>query len=274
MLDPRPVALDMLFQSMPDPVVVLNDAGRIVDANRAAEQVIGEPDRRLLGRLWTSAVAGAIGWNDLARDLDVRVEQPWMVDGVARWYDVERRALTDDHGGSVGALIVLRDITARKRLEDQLRHDSYSDRLTGLSNRRYYEDECARLRVSREFPVAVFLFDLDGLKVANDTLGNAAGDRLLQAMALFLRQFFRGGDRVFRVGGDEFATLLPSTSAAEAEAVARRLRDSLAVFNEPADVPLRFSSGWAIIEHPDAWDACLKEADAMLYRQKRDGVDE
>jgi diguanylate cyclase (GGDEF)-like protein/PAS domain S-box-containing protein len=269
LLDPRPVARDMLFESMPDPVVVLNDAGIIVDANRAAETVLGEPDRPILGRRWTSAVAGAVGWNDLSTGSPQRIEQPWLVGDSSRWYDVERRAIADRHGRDVGALLVLRDITARKHLEEQLRHESHSDQLTGLSNRRYFEDESARLKASREFPVAIFSFDLDGLKAVNDSLGHAAGDALLQAMATFLRQFFRGGDRVFRTGGDEFATLLPLTTAAEAEAVARRLPEGLFVFNQSNRTTLRFSAGWAVAERPDGWDAALEQADAMLYRQKR-----
>jgi len=61
------------------------------------------------------------------------------------------------------------------------------------------------------------------LKVINDSLGHESGDRLLQSMATFLRQFFRAGDRIFRVGGDEFSVLLPSTNVAEAEAIGARL---------------------------------------------------
>ncbi len=232
LLDPRPVARDMLFESMPDPVVVLNEAGVIVDANGAAEAVLAEADRPILGRRWTSAVAGALGWNGLSSGKLQRTEQPWLVGGATRWYDAERRALSDRHGRDVGALLMLRDITTRKQLEEQLRQQSYSDELTGLSNRRHFEDESARLKASREFPVAIFAFDVDGLKAINDGQGHAAGDALLKSMASFLRHFFRGGDRVFRIGGDEFVTLLPATSAAEADAVAGRLTEGLIAFNE------------------------------------------
>lgn len=269
LLDPRPVALDMLFESMPDPVMVLNDAGLVVDANQAATDVLGGAERRLAGRPWADVVAGAEGWTDLPAGRDDRAERAWRVGSASRWFDIERRPLRDDRGRLVGALIVLRDITPRKHLEDRLRRESYSDRLTGLSNRSYFEDECARLRASREFPVAVFMFDLDGLKTVNDSLGHASGDRLLETMAQFLRQFFRGGDRVFRVGGDEFATLLPSTTGEEAQAVARRLPLGLAEFNRTSAMPLRFSTGWASVAHPDDWVAGLKAADAMLYREKR-----
>jgi diguanylate cyclase (GGDEF)-like protein/PAS domain S-box-containing protein len=269
LLDPRPVARDMLFESMPDPVVVLNEAGVVVDANGAAEAVLGEADRPILGRRWTSAVAGALGWNDLSSGKLQRTEQPWLVGGATRWYDAERRALSDRHGRDVGALLMLRDITTRKQLEERLRQQSYSDELTGLSNRRHFEDESARLKASREFPVAIVEFDVDGLKAINDGLGHAAGDALLKSLASFLRHFFRGGDRVFRIGVVELVTLLPATTAAEADAVAGRLAEGLISFNESSGLSLRFSTGWAVAERPAGWEAALQQADAMLYRQKR-----
>jgi diguanylate cyclase (GGDEF)-like protein/PAS domain S-box-containing protein len=269
MLDPRPVALDMLFESIPDPVLVLNQAGLIVDANRAAIAFLGGPERDLVGRAWREVVADADGWNELPGSRDGRVERLWNVGHASRWFEIERRALDDRFHRYVGALIVLRDITNRKALEDQLRHQSYSDQLTGLSNRRSFDDECGRLKMGREFPIAIVSFDLDGLKAVNDSLGHASGDQLLQTMAVFLRQFFRAGDRVYRLGGDEFATLLPSTTADEAAAVVTRLAASLVAFNRTSAMPLRFSTGWAIVEQPDGWAAALREADAMLYREKR-----
>ena len=229
----------------------------------------GGPYPDLAGQSWNEIVGRADGWNELPDSRAGRVERRWPLEGTPRWFEIERRRLHDRYGRLVGALIVLRDITTRKHLEDQLRHQSYSDQLTGLSNRRYFDDECMRIKASREFPVAVFTFDLDGLKAVNDSLGHASGDQLLQIMAVFLRQFFRGGDRIYRLGGDEFATLLPSTTVEEADAVATRMPASLAEFNETSAMPLRFSTGWAVVEHPDGWTAGLKQADAMLYREKR-----
>jgi diguanylate cyclase (GGDEF)-like protein/PAS domain S-box-containing protein len=268
LLDPRPVARDMLFESMPDLVVVLNESALVVDANQAALEVFGGSDGRLAGRQWSDVVSGAEEWRDLPAQHG-RIERSWGSGATTRWFDIERRPLRDHRGRPVGALVVLSDVTSHKHLEDQLRRESYCDRLTGLSNRRYFDDECSRLKAGREFPVAVFVFDLDGLKLVNDSLGHDSGDRLIQAMAAFLRQFFRGGDRIFRVGGDEFATLLPSTTTTEAEAVARRLTTALDDFNATSGMPLRFSSGCAIIEHACAWDEGLKTADDRLYHAKR-----
>jgi diguanylate cyclase (GGDEF)-like protein len=269
LLDPRPVARDLLFESLPELVVVLDDAGVIVDANQAAIDTLAGPDRPLTGRQWADAVGDAEGWSGVPMGGAARVEKPWRAESGTLWFDIERRPLVDRRQRSLGALIVLRDITARKRLEDDLRRESYSDRLTGLSNRRYFEDECARLRVSREFPVTVVAFDLDGLKIVNDSLGHEAGDRLLQSMAVFLRQFFRAGDRIFRVGGDEFSVLLPSTDATEAEAICTRLGIGLKTFNAKRAMPLQFSAGWAVIERGEMWEGGIRQADERLYSDKR-----
>lgn len=268
MFDPRPMARDILFESMADLVLVLNERGVIVDANRAAVQTLAAAERRLVGRAWSEVVAGAEGWHDLPATHD-RIERLWRRLEPHRWFEIERRPLRDTRDRAIGVLVVLRDITSRKQLEEELRRESYSDRLTGLSNRRHFDYECARLKASRDFPVAVFMFDLDGLKEVNDTLGHDAGDRLLRTMAVFLRQFFRGGDRIFRIGGDEFATLLPATRAAEAQAIAQRMAAGLHIFNRTNATPLRFSSGWAIAAEPGEFEAALKEADAGLYRHKR-----
>jgi GGDEF domain-containing protein len=71
------------------------------------------------------------------------------------------------------------------------------------------------------------------------------------------------------MGGDEFVTLLPATTEAEADAVARRLADGLFAFNKSSNIILRFSAGWSVAERPEEWDAALQQADAMLYREKR-----
>ena len=269
LLDPRPVARDLLFESLPELVMVLDDACVVVDANQAALETFAGPDRGLTGRRWADVVGDADGWSGVATATADRVEKPWRAGAATRWFEIERRLLFDPRGCYLGALMMLRDITARKRVEDELRREGNSDRLTGLSNRRYFEDECARLRMGREFPVAVFAFDLDDLKEVNDSLGHAAGDRLLQTMGLFLKQFFRAGDRIFRLGGDEFSVLLPATAAAEADAIGARLGAALAAFNAASAVPLRFSTGWTVIDRADRWDDGLKEADARLYRDKR-----
>lgn len=269
LLDPRPMARDKLFESMPEAVLVLNETDVIVDANCSAAQMLGTPERDLLGTPWDEAFTSP-EWQSIPHGADNTVERQWTRGATSTWLEVQRTNLWDRRGRSLGLLIVARDVSARKQFEQELRAQSYRDRLTGLSNRRYFDDEAARLQCSREFPVAVFAFDLDGLKQVNDRDGHAAGDELLQAMAAFLTQFFRAGDRVIRQGGDEFLVLLPSTGAEEAERIRARLGGALDQFNGTSQTPLRFSTGVSVAADANDWAAAIKRADERLYEAKRE----
>ncbi|MFN7978380.1 MAG: diguanylate cyclase [Vicinamibacterales bacterium] len=269
LLDPRPVALEKLFDSMPDLVLVLNEHDVVVVANQAAAALLQRSERDLLGERW-SDVFGADDWQSVPHGAHDVVLCRWTAAQGLRWFEVARHNLWDAQDRAVGLLVVARDVTTRKCYEEELRAAGYRDRLTGLSNRRYFDDEAARLQASREFPVAVFAFDLDGLKQVNDKDGHAAGDELLQRMAEFLTQFFRAGDRVVRQGGDEFIVLLPMTTADEAEGIRGRLPSALAQFNEDRTPALRFSVGVSVAADAADWAAAIKRADERLYDAKRD----
>lgn len=148
-----------------------------------------------------------------------------------------------------------------------LTHQALSDPLTGLANRRSFDerlqDELARAQ-RRERPLAVILLDVDDLKVVNDSNGHAAGDTVLRTVAALLRDQARGIDMAARLGGDEFALLLPETDDAGANKLLQRLLDGAAG-------EARFSAGVAIYpEDGRTAETLLHEADAALYRAKRD----
>src|SRR5205085_12588441 len=119
-------------------------------------------------------------------------------------------------------LVSIEDITARKQAEDYLKYLGTHDVLTGLYNRAYFAEELARLGRGRRFPVSMIMADLNGLKEVNDSLGHAEGDKLIRRAAEVLQASVRAEDLVTRTGGDEFAIILPATTAeAAAEAVLR-----------------------------------------------------
>ena len=269
LLDPRPVALETLFNSMADAVLVLNEHDAITMTNDAAAALLQRPELDLLGERWDD-VFTADDWRAVPHGAHDIVQCRWSTARGLRWFEVTRHVLYDAQGRSIGLLVVGRDVTTRKSYEEELRAAGYRDRLTGLSNRRYFDDEAARLQASREFPVAVFAFDLDGLKQVNDKDGHAAGDELLQGMAAFLLHFFRAGDRVIRQGGDEFIVLLPETTADEAEGIRSRLSGALAHFNQGRPAPVRFSTGVSVAADAGDWAAAIKRADERLYDAKRD----
>lgn len=167
-------------------------------------------------------------------------------------------------------LYIVRDITGRKNMEQQLRYMGLHDPVTGLYNRLYFEEEMDRLKDGRHSPVGVIVCDLDGLKLINDTLGHAAGDELLRATAAVLRNSFRSSDVVSRIGGDEFAMLLPLADWQATSLSCQRIREAIDAYNLTCPtVPISLSIGMAVkFDSTHSMVDTFKEADNNMYREK------
>lgn len=157
-------------------------------------------------------------------------------------------------------------------LEAQL--DAHTDFLTGLRNRRYLELVLERelFRVERYGrPLSLMVLDLDGFKQVNDAHGHEVGDRVLKALAACLEGHIRQSDRAVRLGGEEFAVLLPETRLAQALALAERLRQAVAALRVPPVEALSASFGVVQAAPTDSPLSLLKRADEAMYRAKRGG---
>jgi diguanylate cyclase (GGDEF)-like protein/PAS domain S-box-containing protein len=176
-----------------------------------------------------------------------------------------------------GIVLSMRDVTARKALEDELRHQAFHDSLTGLANRALFEDRLvhalARARRNHE-PVAVLFLDLDDFKTINDSLGHEAGDELLRAVAIRIAGVVRVADTAARLGGDEFAVLAETlVDEDEARTVAARLLEAIAL---PFDVDgreLRVSAsvGLAWSDGSLGVKELMRDADTAMYAAKDSG---
>jgi two-component system cell cycle response regulator len=164
------------------------------------------------------------------------------------------------------------EIGAHKQTESQLRWLSFHDKLTGLYSRNYFEEEMVRLEHGRRLPVSILMADVDRMKETNDREGHAAGDALLKRVARLLSGSFRSEDVVARIGGDEFAVLLPGTDAESAQSVLRRLRHVLQEQNaaHPKERALGISFGVSTSEEGVALSDVLKNADRAMYLEKEE----
>ena len=180
--------------------------------------------------------------------------------------------------GEPAYCLILRDITDKRALSENLRSATYGDHLTGLANRRAFfeagELEMLRRAKMPQAPVLI-LIDADHFKAINDSHGHPAGDAVLRHLGATLKSMFRQVDTVARIGGEEFAAILPSASLADAAIVAERLRErvqaSPAMFGGAA-IAYTISIGVAAMDDP----ACtlagfLQRADDALYAAKRGG---
>lgn len=171
------------------------------------------------------------------------------------------------------------DISERKRMEDELRELATTDALTGLANRRRFIDriaeEHARLQRSDDLQAAVLMLDLDHFKRVNDRYGHAVGDAMLVHFTDVLRGQLRRFDTAGRLGGEEFAVLLPGASPAAARSFAMRLRravESTPLGRNGERIAMTVSIGVAAIDADDASaDSALLRADAALYQAKAAG---
>ena len=179
-----------------------------------------------------------------------------------------------------GALRARRDLSSLRATTSELRHLADHDALTGLPNRRRFEEELARhlAHVRRYGPEgAVLVLDLDCFKPVNDTFGHAAGDRLLVRVASVLRQRLRATDVVARLGGDEFAVLLPRVDRAGAAAVASSLVETVRAEAPTADASAVTASVGALAFDAEtlasAPASVLAAADLAMYDAKAAGGD-
>jgi diguanylate cyclase (GGDEF)-like protein/PAS domain S-box-containing protein len=276
-----------LVRNSADIILVLHEDGTIAYESPAVERVLGRTSDERIGRSPLELVHPDD--RDLAKRLLVDLAQTPGAEATAElrlrhadgsWRTIEAAAknLLDDASVS-GIVVNYRDITDRKQLEEQLRHQAFHDPLTGLANRALFMDrlEHALARSRRDRRMAVLYLDLDDFKAVNDSLGHPVGDRLLVAVSERLRGALRPADTAARMGGDEFAVLLDEMPAGAqrreiAERLLRTLRGPYGI--DGRQLPVRVSIGMATPRASgEPADDLLRNADLAMYAAKRKGKD-
>jgi diguanylate cyclase (GGDEF)-like protein/PAS domain S-box-containing protein len=199
-------------------------------------------------------------------------------DGSIVWFESTSRAIVGDDGAISEVVSVSRDISERRRAEEQIEYQAYHDALTGLPNRLLFRDRLtiALAHAKRQHtPLVVMFLDLDRFKNVNDTLGHSLGDGLLRVVAERLRSVLREGDTIARMGGDEFTVLLSDLHHdSDAAKIAQKLLETVAqpVRVEGHELYLTTSIGIALFPNDgDTAELLLKNADSAMYRAKEVG---
>ena len=272
-LSEKQIMLQTLLRAVPAPLVIIaRDSGQLMETNNAAREFFGHAlanPKELLQCLLEATVPAACGQilqhetclpqSDHATPRNVLVVETLVV-----------------VGGQQAIIAIVVDITRRKEMEAHLKMLAATDPLTGLMNRaRFFE--LAHEEISRahryERPLAVVMLDIDLFKNINDTYGHEAGDTALRAFADLCRAMVRSPDSIGRIGGEEFALLLPETNRTNARALAERLRAAVASMRiDGLPVTMTISVGVSeVLPSEDKPDAALSRADAALYEAKRGG---
>ncbi len=189
-------------------------------------------------------------------------------DGEERWVHGHGKIEFDPLDNAVRLIGMIQDVTDRKQTEEKIVYLSFHDRLTGLYNRRFFEEELKRLDVARNYPLTLVMADVNGLKLINDSFGHAIGDELLINVAEVLRKGCRRDDIIARLGGDEFVILLPKTDTLETEQILKRI-NTLALQEKVGSIEISISFGYETKRHyaEDILEL-FKKAEDYMYKRK------
>jgi two-component system, cell cycle response regulator len=261
-------------------IVIASCDARIEYANAAYAADAGVAPQDLVGR--TPALFegdGAPARAAIASGQDWRGEiSRTRADGALRWHDVSCAPVVDEAGRVTHIVAIHADITERRAMEEELRRLAVTDALTGVANRRHLmatgDKEVERRRRSHK-PLSALMLDIDHFKRINDSWGHPAGDAVIRALARRCSELVRGTDTVGRIGGEEFALVLPMTDLGRALELAERIRAAIAaetVSWEGQPIAFTVSIGAAeVVDAQSDFASLIGRADAALYAAKEAG---
>ncbi|MDF2571551.1 MAG: diguanylate cyclase with sensor [Sporomusa sp.] len=266
-----------LFENSPECIAILDPQAKIIDINKEFESFFQYELKEIYGRLIDDVIVpGSFYEEGLLMSQTISGNGKCQLDTTRKRKDgslvdvqvIAYPIIIDDQVAGIYA--VYRDISERKKAENQLQYMSFCDILTGVFNRNYFEQELERLESEPEIDrLGIIVCDVDGLKLINDTLGHEKGDLLLRTSADILKSSIPHDAVLARIGGDEFGILLPLAGEGELAKIYTRIHQKLRVYNSSrSDFTISLSLGYAAVSNGSSVKDAVKLADNRMYKEK------
>jgi Amt family ammonium transporter len=269
------------LRAMPDGVVIVGAQGRIDFINPVAAHLTGWTEADLIGRKFDEGVHFT---DPHGTPIDVLNTSGRDIAGLMRrdehvvLVEAAVAPVVDSAHNHVGSIITFRNVTAARRLTNELTYHANHDALTGLDNRRAFEFRLERAvanAAEQGSRYSLLYFDLDFFKAVNDQAGHVAGDELLRQLAAVLKKQLRDSDMLARLGGDEFAVLLSNCTRQQATSASEKIRSAVETFSFSWEgVQFRIGASIGRVDFRDGAmtvSELLVHADEMCYLAKTSG---
>jgi len=272
--------LKTLIDSIPDLIFYKDSNSVYAGCNSAFEKFLGRDENALIGCTDMDLFHKEKAESFRAVDKEI-IEQgkPIIIDdmsiypdGTEVYMETIKTSYLDKQGNVLGLIGISRDVTERKKKEDEIIYLTYHDGLTGLYNRTFFDEKTIQLDIQQQLPLSVIMGDINGLKLINDAFGHSEGDKLLVEVSKILMSCVRPEDIIARIGGDEFCVLLPQTDDQVANSIVNKITSTCEQYVSRTDKETIYASislGYATkFNAEESFNKVMKYAEEFMYRRK------
>ena len=267
---------EQLFAESTEGIILLDNDGNVLKVSNYFEELFGYEEEEILGENIDDLILpedridkGQDYTEKVANGGDVKIETiREKKNGEKIHVSLHAFPITLQEG-QLGIYTIYNDITKRKEEEEKIKYLSFHDQMTGLYNRRYFENEMERLSGSRMNPVSIIVADIDDLKKVNDNYGHKRGDNYIKTAAEIIESAVRKEDIAARIGGDEFAVILPYTDKKTSKKIINRIKSICKDKSSDLNLNLKISVGCATCHDNDKLDEIFVKADKVMYSKKQ-----